>query len=149
MSTKRASPMRSTSGSRSDSARNGKATARTSAATAPSCSCKGWLMALTPPTHDPTRQTTRERITSQRQTLCLGAGTGCCRRGSQELANLVVGGLAEVPVRLPDGEERGGGRRAHDFVHLGFELPARGLRRGRHGHDDPSWNAPAKRLDGG
>lgn len=60
-------------------------------------------------------------------------------RGGQEPADLLVGDLPEVPKRLTDGQERGRHGRAHNVVDEAGELPARGLRRRRHGNHDLRW----------
>ena len=69
-------------------------------------------------------------------------------RSSEEFADFLVADLTEVPKGLPDGEKRGGHRRAYDVVDDACELPAGRFRSRRHRDHDFGWVGLPQRLYG-
>ena len=77
---------------------------------------------------------------------CVGLGRAA-GRCTQQLANLGVGDLGEIPKRFTDGQKRCRHRRAHHIVDDPGELAAGRFRCGRYRDDDFGWFGLAKRLD--
>src|SRR5262245_56640206 len=89
------------------------------------------------------RDGTRNRWKSRSASSSISRRVG---GGPQEIAHLPVGGLAEVPVRLPYREERRGRGRADHLVGVVLQLATGGPGRGRYRDDDPGRPQPVEAL---
>jgi hypothetical protein len=68
-------------------------------------------------------------------------------RGAHQVSYLLIGRLGEIPVRVPDSEERRWRRRADHLIGQDSRVAVGGLRSGRRCYHDPTGLQLAERLD--